>query len=83
MNYSLEFTDADDSRLKDAYGEQIDSVSPLLIPSVGDFVIHDQHLLSIVGRQFTYDGDDCYVQCFCRKTNESNIRSHLKETQNS
>jgi len=80
MKYSLEFTDADDSRLKDAYGEPLENLDPAFIPAVGDFVIHEGNYLRIIGRQLRYDRGNCYVQCFCRETNESDVRSRLKAT---
>ncbi len=74
MKYYLEFSDADDSRLKSAFAERIESDSPIPAPAVGDTVSVEQKYLSVVTRLFSYWDDSCHIQCFCREINEDDLR---------
>ena len=74
----IEFTDADDSRLKSSYTNMdVESDGPLPIPHVGDtvclmepYVEENAIFLRVEWRRFTYGEDYTHVQLFCRECDE-------------
>lgn len=81
MKFILEFTDADDSRLKAAFAERIESDTPIPAPAVGDTVLVGNRHLTVVTRLFSYwDDGMCHIQCFCREANEGDLRRKCQAT---
>jgi hypothetical protein len=80
MKYILEFSDAADTRLKDAFTESIESESPIPIPRTGAFVVIEDYYLQVVRCLHLFSTDDkSHVQCFCRIASEQELRAECQQ----